>query len=173
MKLKIITSLLLTLAFILSQTIPSIFTIPDFNVIILIILIILNGSYNKSLIYGVFIGILSALSIRTPNAQIPVFISKVVISQLAYLLILTLKNINKDKSINTVLFLGLFLDNLIFFILWFSMNGILTNKYSYAVILELVIVFIISSIINTIIGKEIIKLLNKCIEYDKMRRYDG
>lgn len=169
MKTKIIISLLLTLAFILSQTIPSFFTIPDFNVIILIILILLNGSYNKSLIYGVFIGLLSALSIRTPNAQIPVFISKVVISQLAYLLILVLKKINKEKLINIVLFFGLLLDNLIFFILWFSMNGILTNKYSYAIILELVIVFIISSIINTMIGKEMVNLLNKCIEYDKMR----
>jgi hypothetical protein len=167
MKIKIMISFLLVIALILSQTIPSLFTIPDFNVIILIIVIILGNNYKNSIICGIFVGLLSALSIRTPNAQIPVLISKVVISQIVYLLVLILKNINKERLINIILFIGLFLDNIIFFILWFWTNGILTNKYNCAILIELITVFIISSIINTVIGTSMMKIINRCIDYNK------
>jgi len=168
MKIKIITAFLLALAIISSYAIPSFGSIPDFNVIFLIIIIILNNTYKDALICGVFLGILSALTIKTPNGQIPIFVCKIIISQLVYLLMLIMGNV-KEKAINIILFIGLFLDSLIYFIMWFYINGVLliSNKYAMIGYLELLVIIILLSIVNTIIGKNIIKLINKCIEYDK------
>lgn len=168
MKRKVMTAFLLSLAIITSYLIPSFGSIPDFNVIFLIVIIILNNTYKDALICGIFLGILSALTIKTPNGQIPIFICKIIISQLVYLLIILIGK-TKDKSINIILFIGLFLDSLIYFIMWFFINGILLidNKYSMFAYIELILVIILLSVVNTIIGKNIIKLVNKCIEYDK------
>lgn len=168
MKRKVMTAFLLSLAIITSYTIPSFGSIPDFNIIFLIIIIILNNTYKDTLICGIFLGILSALTIKTPNGQIPIFICKIIISQIVYLLTLMIGNV-KNKSINIILFVGLFLDSLIYFIMWFYINGILliNNKYGMFAYIELLLVIILLSVINTIIGKNIIKLVNKCIEYDK------
>jgi hypothetical protein len=168
MKLNIMTAFLLALAIILSQISPSFGLIPDFSGIILIIIIILNKNYKKALICGIFLGVLSALTIKAPNGQIPVFVDKVITSNVVYLLVLILKDISKTKSTNIILFIGLFIDNFIFFTLWFSINGALklNYKFSYMILIELTFMIIISSIINTMIGKSIMILINKCIRYD-------
>jgi hypothetical protein len=168
MKRKVMTAFLLSLAIITSYIVPSVGSIPDFNVILMVIIIILNNTYKDALICGIFLGILSALTIKTPNGQIPIFICKIIISQIVYLLILLIGR-TKEKSINIILFVGLFLDTLIYFILWFYMNGItlINNKYGRFAYMELILVIILLSVINTIIGKNIIKIVNKCIEYDK------
>lgn len=168
MKIKIITAFLLAMAIILSYIIPSFGSIPDFNVIFLIVIIIINNTYKDSLIYGIFLGLLSALTIKTPNGQVPIFICKIIISQIVYLLILLIGK-TQDMSINIILFVGLFLDTLIYFILWFFMNGIsiFNNKYGGMLSLELIVLIILLSVINTIIGKGIITLVYKCIKYDK------
>lgn len=171
MKIKIMTGFLLSISIILSQTIPSIISIPDFNGITLIIIILLNKrSYKKILIYGVFFGIISVFTTVSPNGQIPAFIDKIITTNIIYLLIKALNKFDKDIVVNIILFTGVFVGNMIYYILWFQINGMLifNFRYEYMVLLEVIFLFVISAIVNTIIGKNIFKLVNKCIKYDKI-----
>lgn len=169
MKLKIITSFLLTFAIILSQTIPSVFLIPDFNAIMLILIIIINNDgYKKTLMYGVLLGLLSALSTKTPNGQIPILVCKIITANVVYLLMITLKNKSRKLKENIILFIGIFVDTIVYFLLWFWANGMsILNLKGILVIIDLVIIILVSAIGNSSIGMMILKLLRKCLKYDE------
>ena len=156
-KINKMTALLLTTAIVLSQAIPSFSTIPDYNAIILIIIIILNNNYKKTLIYGLLFGILSALITKASNGQIPNLIDKFITANTVYVLIKTCKNIN------IIFYLSLFVSNLIFYTLWFLLNGLFFDNYIYFIISELIIIIIMLSIINTFFAKMIFKVVNRCI----------
>jgi hypothetical protein len=162
-KINVMTALLLTTAIILSQAIPSFSTIPDYNAIILIIIIVLNNNYKKTLIYGLLFGILSALITKASNGQIPNLADKFITANTVYILMNVFKNFDINKYINMVLFISLFVSNLVFYTLWFLLNGLFINDHVHFIFLELVFIILILSSINAIIANMIFKLVNRCI----------
>lgn len=161
MKTNIMNGFLITLALVLSQIIPSLGEIPDFSVIILIIIIILNKDYKKALLYGMLLGVLSFLTNKSPNSQIPSLIDKITTANVTYLILYLFKNIDEYKLDTIVLFIGSSVSNIIFYFLSFYMNGLMINNV--LIISEVMFLIVISVILNTIIGKMMIKLVRKCL----------
>lgn len=164
LKEKIIISFLLAMAVILTQSVPSINSIPDFNTIILIIIILMNPKYKRMLIYGLFIGILSAIMAKSPNSQISNIICKIVTVNITYLIITLHNKIKVKQFLNVIFFIVLFTNNAIYLAINFFINGF--SGYDPTIILDISLLILFSSIINTKIGCLTLNLINKCIYYD-------
>lgn len=93
-KKLVINSLLLGIGFILHQIAPPLLfgMKPDFSLILMFIVILMNEDYKTTLASGIVCGILSALTTTFPNGQIPNLLDKIVTSHIIYLMLLPIRN---------------------------------------------------------------------------------
>ncbi|WP_461206531.1 tryptophan transporter [Clostridium sp. DL1XJH146] len=90
LKKLIINSLLLSIGLILHQiTPPILFGVkPDFALVMLFIIVIINNDYKQALLSGIVCGILTALTTGFPGGQLPNIIDKIITANVMFALLI-------------------------------------------------------------------------------------
>lgn len=170
-KLKKITinGILIALGAILHQITPAIGLPmqPDFAIIMLFIIIILNRDYKTIMITSIIIGVLTALTTKFPGGQIPNIIDKLVTGNIIYLLSKTFKNIISEKiEIYIYLLVGTVISGITF--LYSAM--VLVGLPSGATFMGLVISVVVPTLIlNIILGSILYKAITRALKISKVK----
>ena len=164
-----INGILIALGTILHQITPAIGLSmqPDFAIIMLFIIIILNRDYKTIMISSIIIGILTALTTKFPGGQLPNLIDKLVTGNIIYLISKILDNRVKEAiEILIYLVFGTAVSGIIF--LYSAM--IIVGLPSGATFIGLVISVVAPTLIlNIILGSVLYKMINRALKISKIK----
>ncbi len=104
LKKLIINSLLLAIGLILHQiTPPILFGVkPDFALVMLFIIIIINNDYKQALLSGIVCGILTALTTGFPGGQLPNLIDKIITANVLFALLIPMRKTLASATSNLI-----------------------------------------------------------------------
>lgn len=164
-----INGILIALGTILHQITPAIGLPmqPDFAIIMLFIIIILNRDYKTIMISSIIIGVLTALTTKFPGGQIPNIIDKLVTGNIIYLVSKILNN--KVKEV---------IEILIYLVFGTAISGatflysamMLVNLPSGTTFVGLVISVVIPTVIlNIILGSALYKTITRALKISKVK----
>ena len=142
----VINAILLAIGVILRYFTPASIGIQmDLSLAMLFIIIVINDDYKSVLISGI---IFAALTTKTPNGQIPIFIEKLITSNVLFLLLMPLRNkLNEKVQIILLMFFGTILSGSTFILILSAMSN-LTKTFG----VMFIGVVIPAAIANSIIG---------------------
>lgn len=145
----VINAILLAIGVILRYFTPASIGIQmDLSLAMLFIIIVINDDYKSVLISGIISGIFAALTTKTPNGQIPIFIEKLITSNVLFLLLMPLRNkLNEKVQIILLMFFGTILSGSTFILILSAMSN-LTKTFG----VMFIGVVIPAAIANSIIG---------------------
>jgi hypothetical protein len=160
-KRLVTNAILIAIGAILHQVTPPFGMQADFSLAMLFIIIVLNKDYKTTLICGIIMGILAALTTKTPGGQLPNIIDKFITSNVMYLILIPLRNnISRLKQVTILLPLGTLVSGTVFLTILANLAG-LPGGLSFKVLFMSVVVPTI--IVNTIAGTVMFKIIEKIV----------
>lgn len=134
---------------------------PDFALAMLFIIILINRDYKSALFSGIIIGIFTAITTKTVGGQLPNIIDKVVTANIAYLMLIPLRDrFNKNIQAIMLLIVGTFVSGTVFLT---SMIAIVGIPFS-ALPTGLLSVVLPTACINVVLGVIIFNVVNQAIK---------
>lgn len=127
LKKNIFTSLLISIGFILHQTIPGAFLGMKFDLMLsmLFISLLINPSFKNFILTSLIGGILTALTTNFPNGQIPNLVDKIVTCFIIFIIIRIFIKFSQNKIFILLLsFIGTFLSGVIFLSIALLISGL-------------------------------------------------
>lgn len=169
LKKMTINGILIALGAILHQITPAIGLPmqPDFAIIMLFIIIILNRDYKTIMISSIIIGILTALTTKFPGGQIPNIIDKLVTGNIIYLLS---KIFNNKISNKVEMFIYLVFGTAISGITFLYSAMVLVTLPSGATFMGLVMSVVVPTLVlNVILGSVLYKTVTRALKVNKVK----
>ena len=134
---------------------------PDFALAMLFIIILINTDYKTALFSGIIIGIFTAITTKTVGGQAPNIIDKVITANVAYLMLLPLRDkVSKNIQAALLLVVGTFVSGTVFL----TSMMIFTGMPMKAIPAGLLSVVLPTACINVIIGIIIFNIVNQAIK---------
>lgn len=169
-KKMILNSILIAVGALLHQITPAIGLPmqPDFSLVMLFIIIIINEDYKTTLLSALIIGIFTALTTKFPAGQIPNIVDKLLTANIIYLILLPIKNkVSNNIKIIISLIFGTIISGLVFLT---SAQFLVGLPSSFMDLVKVVVIptMVMNSILGTVLYKAIqvafrvtnIKILN-------------
>lgn len=156
-KKMILNSMLIAIGALLHQITPAIGLPmqPDFAIIMLFIIILINKDYKTTLISSIIVGIITALTTKFPGGQLPNIIDKVISAHFIYFLYKIIGDKQKD---NVKIIIALVFGTLVSGIIFLGSASILVGLPA-SFILLIITVVIPTIIMNLILGSILYKAL--------------
>jgi hypothetical protein len=152
-------AILIALGAILHQITPPFGMQADFSLAMLFIIIVFNKDYKTTLTCGIIVGVFAALTTKTPGGQIPNVIDKFITCNIAYLLLLPLRNkVSKIKQMALILPIGTFISGAVFLTALMTIAGLPGGMSFKGLFIAIVIPTMVA---NTILGIIIFKIVEK------------
>lgn len=154
----VLNSFLLAIGVLLHQITPPLVLgmKPDFSLVMLFIIILFNKDFKSCITSGLAVGIFTALTTGFPMGQIPNIIDKLTTTIVIFLIIKTLREQIKDKSLMLLsASIGTFISGTVFLVSAAILVG-LPGKFS-----ELFIFTVLPAVlINTVVGMILFNAVN-------------
>ena len=169
LKKMTINGILIALGAILHQITPAIGLPmqPDFAIIMLFIIIILNKDYKTIMISSIIIGVLTALTTKFPGGQIPNIIDKLVTGNIIYLLSKTFNNKISDKvEIFIYLVFGTVISGITFLYSAMVLAGLPSGTTFIGLVLSVVVPTLV---LNVILGSILYKTIIRALKVNKVK----
>ncbi|OOM73489.1 tryptophan transporter [Clostridium sp. BL-8] len=159
-KRMVTNAILIAIGAILHQITPPIVGIQaDLSLAMLFMIVVFNKDYKTTLICGIIIGIFAALTTKTPGGLVPNIIDKFVTCNVAFLILMPLRNkISKLRQISILLPLGTLVSGATFIAALATIAG-LPAGFSVGTIF--VFTVIPTAAVNTVLGIIIFKIVEK------------
>ena len=130
---------------------------PDFALAMMFIIILINKDYKTALFSGIIVGIFTALTTKTVGGQAPNIIDKVITANVAYLILLPLRDrVNKNIQAAILLIAGTFVSGIVFLTAMMFFGGIPLKAIPAGLLT--------TACINVIIGIIIFNIVNQAIK---------
>lgn len=161
-KKMIVNAILIAIGAVLHVASPSFGVAqPDFALAMLFIVILINRDYKSALFSGIIIGVFTAMTTKTVGGQLPNIIDKVITANVAYLLLLPLRDrVNKNIQAIILLIVGTFVSGSVFLISMIVIVGIPFSSLPAG----LLSVVLPTACINVILGIIIFNVVNQAIK---------
>jgi Tryptophan transporter TrpP len=169
LKKMTINGILIALGAILHQITPAIGLPmqPDFAIIMLFIIIILNKDYKTIMISSIIIGVLTALTTKFPGGQIPNIIDKLVTGNIIYLLSKTFNNkISGKVEIFIYLVFGTAISGMTFLYSAKVIAGLPSGTTFIGLVLSVVVPTLV---LNIILGSVLYKTIIRALKVNKVK----
>lgn len=164
-----INGILIALGTILHQITPAIGLPmqPDFAIIMLFIIIILNRDYKTIMISSIIIGILTALTTKFPGGQIPNIIDKLVTGNIIYLVSKILNNrVREVVEILIYLVFGTIISGTTFIYSAMILVGLPSGTTFMGLVISVVVPTLI---LNIILGSALYKTITRALKINKFK----
>ncbi len=134
---------------------------PDFALAMMFIIILINKDYKTALFSGIIVGIFTALTTKTVGGQVPNIIDKLITANVAYLLLLPLRDrVNKNIQAAILLIVGTFVSGIVFLTSMMFFAGMSME----AIPAGLLAVVLPTACVNVVIGIIIFNIVNQAIK---------
>lgn len=168
-KKMILNSILIALGFLLHQITPAIGLPmqPDFSLILLFVIIIINRDYKVTVLSALIMGIFTAMTTKFPGGQIPNIIDKLVTANIMFGILLLFKNKVTDTfKMLVCLSLGTIISGMVFL----TMASILVGLPSGFINLIKIIV-IPTTFMNLILGMILHRAIQRAFKITRVEVY--
>ena len=131
---------------------------PDLSLAMLFIIMIYNRDYKTNLICGIAVGIFAAMTTKMPMGQIPNIVDKFITTNIMFALITLIRNkLDINKLMMIILPIGTTISGTLFITVAIIIGGIEAGAF-----IELFIsVVLTAALINTILGFELFKIVER------------
>jgi len=128
---------------------------------LMFIIILINKDYKTALFSGIIVGIFTALTTKTVGGQVPNIIDKLITANVAYLLLLPLRDrVNKNIQAAILLIVGTFVSGIVFLTSMMFFAGMSME----AIPAGLLAVVLPTACVNVVIGIIIFNIVNQAIK---------
>ncbi|SHH64116.1 tryptophan transporter [Clostridium grantii] len=170
-KKQITHSLLLAIGTIINIIMPGFLggIKPDFILLILLMIILLDSDYKTALLTGIVAGLLGALTTSFPGGQIPNLIDKIIISHLTFLCLIPLRKYNTVNNIKAIILclLGTVVSGTVFLSTALILFGL---PAPFKILL--ISVVLPTALVNAILSPILLNILSKSLRISNSKIYD-